>query len=273
MEETIVFKYVVEEETFRILSSTEHFSNPEAEEEDDEVDNTDDDRDASSKKEENLVDDKEKQRNEFSDDKVEEAEKGENSDNGSHQSGGEGTRLFQPPTADVVIKPLLNFLNQTNSSFLINLRPYDVYKAKHEIPIGFALFRKTAFNLRDDEVTGVRYQNLFDAMEVREIVHKRHQPLLDLGFLRLISRSVPTSRCTVNIAKIKREMKNEEDNPNVVSYRYTALSTSTDLQNSDAFFTNGKFFELPEIFDICIFFMTVLLGKKHKGVLVGMWES
>ncbi|KAF7116295.1 hypothetical protein RHSIM_RhsimUnG0032100 [Rhododendron simsii] len=84
----------------------------------------------------------------------------------------------QPPTANVVIKPLLNFLNQTNSSFLSNLRPYDVYRAKHEIPIRFALFRKTAFNFRDDEATGVRYQNLFDAMvdavEVCEMVHKRH---------------------------------------------------------------------------------------------------
>ncbi|XP_058207195.1 glucan endo-1,3-beta-glucosidase 11 [Rhododendron vialii] len=71
---------------------------------------------------------------------------------------------FQPPVADVLVKPLLDFLDQTNSSFLVNLRPYDVYKAKHEIPIGFALFRETPFNFRDDAVTGVRYRNLFDAM-------------------------------------------------------------------------------------------------------------
>ncbi|KAG5561683.1 hypothetical protein RHGRI_004660 [Rhododendron griersonianum] len=89
--------YSVEEETFRTVSPTKHFSNPKAKEEDDEVDNTDDDMDASSKKEENAVDDMEKQRNELSDDKVEEAEKGENSDNGSHQSGLGKEPIFEKP--------------------------------------------------------------------------------------------------------------------------------------------------------------------------------
>ncbi|KAG5564603.1 hypothetical protein RHGRI_000706 [Rhododendron griersonianum] len=68
-----------------------------AEKEDDEVDNTDDDRVASSKKEEHLVDDMEKQRNDFSDDKVEEDEKGENSDDGSHQSGLGKEPIFEKP--------------------------------------------------------------------------------------------------------------------------------------------------------------------------------
>ncbi|KAF7152758.1 hypothetical protein RHSIM_Rhsim01G0095600 [Rhododendron simsii] len=60
--------------------------------EDDEVENTSEDRDASSNKEENLVDDTERQRKMYSDDKVEEDEKFEEdervekSDNGSYQS-------------------------------------------------------------------------------------------------------------------------------------------------------------------------------------------
>ncbi|KAG5554798.1 hypothetical protein RHGRI_012379 [Rhododendron griersonianum] len=83
---------VVEEETFRTVTSTVHTGNPEAEIQDDEVDNTGDDKDASRNKEVNLADDMERQRKEYSDDKVEEAEKfeederDENSDNGSHQS-------------------------------------------------------------------------------------------------------------------------------------------------------------------------------------------
>ncbi|KAH7854394.1 hypothetical protein Vadar_013309 [Vaccinium darrowii] len=71
---------------------------------------------------------------------------------------------FQAPIADLIINQLLDFLQHTNSSFFININPYDVYKAKPEIPIGFALFRQTPFNYRDDTVTGVRYRNLFDAM-------------------------------------------------------------------------------------------------------------
>ncbi|XP_058180116.1 uncharacterized protein LOC131298656 [Rhododendron vialii] len=83
---------VVEEGTFRTISSVEHVANPEAEVEDDEVENTSDYRDASSNKEENLVDDMEMQRKMYSDDKVEEAEKFEEdervekSENGSYQS-------------------------------------------------------------------------------------------------------------------------------------------------------------------------------------------
>ncbi|KAK3024653.1 hypothetical protein RJ639_044269 [Escallonia herrerae] len=53
---------------------------------------------------------------------------------------------------------------KTNSSFLINLYPYNVYKLNSEIPIGYALFQEQPFNFRDDHVTGVRYRNLFDMM-------------------------------------------------------------------------------------------------------------
>ncbi|OMO76100.1 Glycoside hydrolase, family 17 [Corchorus olitorius] len=71
---------------------------------------------------------------------------------------------FQQPAGDLIIKPLLQFLAQTNSSFLINLYPYNVFRLNNEIPIGFALFQDYPFNFRDDLVTGVRYFNLFDMM-------------------------------------------------------------------------------------------------------------
>ncbi|KAK6227887.1 hypothetical protein SCA6_000227 [Theobroma cacao] len=71
---------------------------------------------------------------------------------------------FQQPAGDLIIKPLLQFLQQTNSSFLINLYPYNLFRLNSEIPIGFALFQDYPFNFRDDLVTGVRYFNLFDMM-------------------------------------------------------------------------------------------------------------
>ncbi|GJR20678.1 glycoside hydrolase, catalytic domain-containing protein [Tanacetum coccineum] len=71
---------------------------------------------------------------------------------------------FQEPVNRLVIKPLLEFLTETNSSFFVSLFPYYVYKLRPEIPIGFALFQEHAFNFREDTVTGVRYRNLFDLM-------------------------------------------------------------------------------------------------------------
>ncbi|XAR71960.1 Glucan endo-1,3-beta-D-glucosidase [Bertholletia excelsa] len=71
---------------------------------------------------------------------------------------------FQEPLAGVIIKPLLQFLAETNSSFLINLHPYSVYRLNREIPIGYTLFQEQQFNFRDDIITGVRYRNLFDVM-------------------------------------------------------------------------------------------------------------
>ncbi|KAK4835784.1 hypothetical protein QYF36_014520 [Acer negundo] len=72
--------------------------------------------------------------------------------------------LFREPAGSLVIKPLLQFLDDTNSSFLINLYPYNMYRLNSEIPIGFALFQDYPFNFRDDLITGVRYKNLFDMM-------------------------------------------------------------------------------------------------------------
>ncbi|GJT37779.1 glycoside hydrolase, catalytic domain-containing protein, partial [Tanacetum coccineum] len=71
---------------------------------------------------------------------------------------------FQEPVNGLVIKPLLRFLSDTNSSFFVSLFPYFVYKLRPEIPLGYALFQEHAFNFRDDVVTGVRYRNLFDLM-------------------------------------------------------------------------------------------------------------
>ncbi|KAG2730440.1 hypothetical protein I3760_01G292200 [Carya illinoinensis] len=71
---------------------------------------------------------------------------------------------FQGLASDNLIKPLLQFLRDTNSSFLINIYPYKVYRLNCEIPIGFALFQEHPFNFRDDLITGVRYRNLFDMM-------------------------------------------------------------------------------------------------------------
>lgn len=71
---------------------------------------------------------------------------------------------FQEPVNSIIMRPLLQFLEDTNSSFLVNLNPYNVYKLHAEITVGFALFREGAFNFRDDVITGVRYHNLFDMM-------------------------------------------------------------------------------------------------------------
>ncbi|KAI3809104.1 hypothetical protein L1987_25073 [Smallanthus sonchifolius] len=71
---------------------------------------------------------------------------------------------FQQPANSFVIKPLLDLLTETNSSFFVSLYPYSVYKLRPEIPIGFALFQQHAYNFREDTVTGVRYRNLFDLM-------------------------------------------------------------------------------------------------------------
>ncbi|XP_076941535.1 glucan endo-1,3-beta-glucosidase-like [Bidens hawaiensis] len=71
---------------------------------------------------------------------------------------------FEEPVNSMILKPLLQYLTEINSSFFINLYPYFVYKLRPEIPIGFALFQQHPYNFRDDVITGVRYWNLFDLM-------------------------------------------------------------------------------------------------------------
>ncbi|KAF1869178.1 hypothetical protein Lal_00048460 [Lupinus albus] len=74
--------------------------------------------------------------------------------------------VFQEPpgTSNNFFGSLLRFLQETNSSFLINVFPYNLYRLRSEIPLGLALFQEHAFNYRDDVLTGVRYRNLFDMM-------------------------------------------------------------------------------------------------------------
>nr|KYP48717.1 Glucan endo-1,3-beta-glucosidase 2 [Cajanus cajan] len=71
---------------------------------------------------------------------------------------------FQEPPGATLFGPLLQFLHDTNSSFFINLYPYNLYRLRPEIPLGIALFQDHPFNFRDDFTTGVRYRNLFDVM-------------------------------------------------------------------------------------------------------------
>ncbi|CAN0909635.1 Glucan endo-1,3-beta-glucosidase 13 [Linum grandiflorum] len=71
---------------------------------------------------------------------------------------------FKETIGGILMRPLLQFLEDTNSSLLVNLYPYNVYRMHSQIPLGFALFQDHNFNFRDDVVTGVRYRNLFDMM-------------------------------------------------------------------------------------------------------------
>ncbi|KAG5527464.1 hypothetical protein RHGRI_028380 [Rhododendron griersonianum] len=104
------FVQVVEEETFRSIVSTVHGVVSEAKVQDDDVDNTGDDRDASCKKDGNLVDDMERQRKVYPDDKVEEAEKfeeaemAEKSNNYSHQPVlGKKPNVEKPPLQEETV--------------------------------------------------------------------------------------------------------------------------------------------------------------------------
>ncbi|KAF8006296.1 hypothetical protein BT93_K0556 [Corymbia citriodora subsp. variegata] len=47
---------------------------------------------------------------------------------------------------------------------MVNIYPYNLYRLRCEIPLGFALFQEHPFMYRDDLTTGVRYRNLFDMM-------------------------------------------------------------------------------------------------------------
>ncbi|KAK7385739.1 hypothetical protein VNO78_31573 [Psophocarpus tetragonolobus] len=71
---------------------------------------------------------------------------------------------FQEPPSATLFGPLLQFLHDTNSSFFINLYPYNLYRLRPDIPLGIALFQQHPFNFRDDFTTGLRYRNLFDIM-------------------------------------------------------------------------------------------------------------
>ncbi|KAL3521172.1 hypothetical protein ACH5RR_019321 [Cinchona calisaya] len=71
---------------------------------------------------------------------------------------------FQEPINQLLVDPVLQFLSENNSSFLIDIYPYTVYKFRPEITLGFALFHEDSFNFREDTITASRYRNLFDVM-------------------------------------------------------------------------------------------------------------
>ncbi|XP_057523136.1 glucan endo-1,3-beta-glucosidase 2 [Amaranthus tricolor] len=71
---------------------------------------------------------------------------------------------FAEPINDVIIKPLLDFLNEANSSLFVNVYPYNLFRLTNDLPLGYALFQEGNFNFRDDPNTGLRYRNLFNVM-------------------------------------------------------------------------------------------------------------
>ncbi|KAJ7537304.1 hypothetical protein O6H91_11G000200 [Diphasiastrum complanatum] len=71
---------------------------------------------------------------------------------------------FQPSLASSVMQPLLDFLAQTQSVFMLDVYPYFAYKADNgqHISLDYALFGTNSTG-QDDPNTGLHYFNLFDA--------------------------------------------------------------------------------------------------------------
>ncbi|KAK9091992.1 hypothetical protein Syun_026903 [Stephania yunnanensis] len=89
---------------------------------------------------------------------------------------------FKSALVEPVIKPLLDFLNQTNSPLMVNAYPFFAYAANSDvISLDYALFRENPGNV--DPSNGLRYLNLFDAQ-----IDAVYAALTRLGFdgLRLV---------------------------------------------------------------------------------------
>jgi hypothetical protein len=71
---------------------------------------------------------------------------------------------FQQPKGEDLIRPILQFLERTNSSFLLSLHPFDIYRSSFPIPFGFAIFDESPLCFIDDYPAGLRYRNSFDMM-------------------------------------------------------------------------------------------------------------
>lgn len=86
--------------------------------------------------------------------------------------------VFQESIAEPVLRPVLGFLNKTNSPFMVNLYPYLTYKEIPYIPLDFALFsgNPKTFNYTDQK-TGLLYTNLFDLL-----VDALNAAVFSLGF-------------------------------------------------------------------------------------------
>ncbi|XP_078152245.1 glycosyl hydrolase family 17 protein [Carex rostrata] len=72
--------------------------------------------------------------------------------------------IFQDGIAGPIMKPILQFLNKTQSPFMVNLYPYLTYKETNEIPLDFALFTENPSLFYTDPNTGLVYRNLFDIL-------------------------------------------------------------------------------------------------------------
>ncbi|CAN7085289.1 unnamed protein product [Brassica oleracea var. botrytis] len=84
---------------------------------------------------------------------------------------------FRNPNGDVIIKPILEFLEKTKSSFLVNLYPYNIDSSIHK---GFAFFEDPFSYVDDSSIIQVRYGNLFDVMVdavVRSLAVMGHENL------------------------------------------------------------------------------------------------
>ncbi|KAK4539039.1 hypothetical protein RGQ29_032027 [Quercus rubra] len=68
---------------------------------------------------------------------------------------------FPPELVESVFKPLLDFLHQTGSYFMINAYPFFAYDSDSHVPLDYALFRENPGVV--DAGNGLRYFSLFDA--------------------------------------------------------------------------------------------------------------
>ncbi|XP_050371138.1 glucan endo-1,3-beta-glucosidase 13-like [Argentina anserina] len=69
---------------------------------------------------------------------------------------------FKPDLVQPVIKPLLDFLQQTRSYLMVNAYPFFAYAANSDqISLDYALFKQNAGNV--DSGNGLRYMSLFEA--------------------------------------------------------------------------------------------------------------
>lgn len=73
--------------------------------------------------------------------------------------------VFQDSIRESIMLPMLNFLELTGSSFMMNIYPYFSYLDDGGVNIspGYALFLPNATEV-DDPNTGLHYSNIFDAM-------------------------------------------------------------------------------------------------------------
>jgi exo-beta-1,3-glucanase (GH17 family) len=70
---------------------------------------------------------------------------------------------FRPDIAESVVRPLLHFLNGTNSYYFVDAYPYFVWSGHNlTVPLDYALFQGGACYV--DPATGLKYTNLLDEM-------------------------------------------------------------------------------------------------------------